>query len=168
MHKSSFNSMAELALQYQGEIPAGARVLDVGGRNENGSYSDIFDGYQYQTLDIEPPADIIVRPGEPWGFGTNARFDVVISGQCLEHDPRFWVTLAEMGKVTKSNGFVFIIVPSAGPIHRYPVDCYRFLPDVGPVWAEIMGCRLLSVKRSDDNESPRWNDLVLAFRKLAP
>jgi len=49
-----------------------------------------------------------------------------------------------------------------GKIHRYPIDCYRFYPDVGPVWADIMDSELLECYMTDN---ARWYDLVVIFRK---
>ena len=41
----------------------------------------------------------------------------------------FWVTFAEMARVVKAGGFVYISVPVNGPVHRHPMDCWRFYPD---------------------------------------
>ena len=47
----------------------------------------------------------------------------------LEHCEFFWRAFEEVIRVVKDDGFVFLIAPSAGPEHRYPVDCYRFYAD---------------------------------------
>jgi SAM-dependent methyltransferase len=38
-------------------------------------------------------------------------FDVVVSNATLEHDPRFWLTLAEMRRVLRPGGLLLIGVP---------------------------------------------------------
>ena len=41
----------------------------------------------------------------------DARFDAVLCNSVLEHEPRFWLALAEIRRVTKSGGLVVIGVP---------------------------------------------------------
>lgn len=47
--------------------------------------------------------------------------------------------------------------PSAGPVHRYPVDCHRFHPDAYHALAKWAGCHAIEVFH--DVRGP-WNDLV--------
>ena len=56
-------------------------------------------------------------------------FDIVISGQCLEHVRRPWVLVKEMARVLKRGGWMFVVAPFMWHVHRYPLDCWRFLPD---------------------------------------
>lgn len=44
------------------------------------------------------------------GFA-DASFGAVLCNSTLEHDPRFWLTLAEIRRITKPGGFVAIGVP---------------------------------------------------------
>jgi SAM-dependent methyltransferase len=55
--------------------------------------------------------------------------DIVISRQMLEHCEFFWLALQEMVSTLRPGGFIFLIAPSSGAEHRYPVDCYRFYPN---------------------------------------
>lgn len=41
----------------------------------------------------------------------DARFDLVLCNATLEHDARFWLTVAEMQRVTKRGGLIIIGVP---------------------------------------------------------
>ena len=56
-------------------------------------------------------------------------FDVVISGQCIEHveDTHAWIK--EVARVVKKGGIVCVIGPWSCPEHRYPLDCWRIFPD---------------------------------------
>lgn len=71
----------------------------------------------------------------PWA---NGAFDVVVSNATLEHSPRFWLAAAEMARVLKPGGLMAVGVPAfvegaaVFPVHRYPVDCYRFGVDAVP------------------------------------
>jgi SAM-dependent methyltransferase len=141
-------------------VPAGARVLDVGGADVgNGSYRKLFEDCEYQSLDFQN-ADIVVN-SYVWPL-EDASFDAVISGQTFEHDPKFWITMHNISRVLKPGGCVILIVPSAGPVHRYPVDCYRFYPDSMKALAEWAQLALVDTVWTHD--SP-WHDLGAVFRK---
>ena len=88
--------------------------------------------------------------------------DIVLSGQMLEHCEFFWKAFREMVRVLNKDGFLFLIAPSAGPIHRHPVDCCRFHPDGFKALAEYAGCRLVRVW--SDERGP-WNDVIGVFSK---
>lgn len=153
MHQSSYVLMGKLFRLY---IESGATVLDVGGANINGSYKQIVKDMQcdYKTLDFEN-ADYIVK-GYKWDI---PQFDVIISGQTLEHDPFFWRTLRNMAKTARK--YVIIIVPSKGNYHPYPVDCYRFMPDCDKAFAKIMNMKLIETVW---NGSGDWGDLGMVFK----
>ena len=107
-------------------------ILDVGSYDVNGTSKDIFDysNWKYTGMDIKegPNVDVIYDNNGVFPFDDNI-FDVVVSSNTFEHDPKFWITFSEMVRVAKNNAFIFIDTPSAGPVHRYPVDCWRFYPD---------------------------------------
>lgn len=155
MHASSFELMRDL----RGCIPAGSRVLDVGGADVNGSYRQLFQDCGYVSLDFAR-ADIVVT-GHEWPIDDGA-FDAVVSGQTLEHDERFWLTLQNIARVLCPGGHAILIVPSHGHIHRHPVDCYRFLPDSMRAFARWTGLELLGTRH---DPSSHWGDLAGVFRK---
>jgi tetratricopeptide (TPR) repeat protein len=140
-------------------------VLDVGGMDVNGSYRAMFSHpcVRYVATDMEsgPGVDHVqVHPYKlPFPDGS---FDVVLSGQTFEHCPRFWDLAVEMRRVLKQEGVMALICPSSGPIHRYPVDCYRFLPDSMAAVAEHAGLALLETEYVD---TPPWNDVVGIMKK---
>ena len=80
-------------------------VLDVGSYNVNGCYKEIFTarGCRYLGLDMEagPNVDLIPDCVYEWKELEDDQFDVVISGQALEHIEFFWITVSEMVRVTK-------------------------------------------------------------------
>jgi SAM-dependent methyltransferase len=107
------------------------QVLDVGSYNVNGCYRELFLDHDYTGLDIMagPNVDIIVANPYAWNELGHATFDVVISGQCLEHVEFPWLTMQEIKRCLRPGGICCIIVPSNGYEHRHPIDCYRFFPD---------------------------------------
>ena len=121
MHVTAYKNCAEFAHKY---CHKGMRVLDVGSMNVNGTVKPIFEGCDYVGMDIEEGSNVDVVQ-EPWVFPfKDNSFDCVVSTSCLEHDPKFWVTVKEMMRVSK--GLIYINVPSAQSYHAYPVpwrDC---------------------------------------------
>ena len=108
-------------------------VLDVGSYDVNGCYKKLFEPYQfnYIGLDMEkgPNVDLVPLSPYKWKELKNDSFDVVISGQALEHIEFFWITVSEIIRVTKEGGLICIIAPNGFGEHRYPVDCWRFFTD---------------------------------------
>jgi SAM-dependent methyltransferase len=139
-------------------------VIDIGGAAVNGSYRNIFnDTAEFIGLDLQPGPGVDVALDDPYILPfLDGSIDIVISGQMLEHCAQFWRLFTEIARVLKLNGVVFMIAPSAGPIHRYPVDCYRFYPDSYRALADWSGLRLVDCWL--DERGP-WRDLVGVFQK---
>jgi SAM-dependent methyltransferase len=119
-------------------------ILDVGSLDVNGSlrpYAQEEFGYiGVDQVDGPGVNQVLEDPHKlpfPDGF-----FDLVVSTSCLEHDPMFWLTFAEMARVVKPGGFVYISAPSNGPYHGHPGDCWRFYADAPKAladWAKHCG-----------------------------
>jgi SAM-dependent methyltransferase len=122
------------------------RILDVGGADVNGSYRPLFDhpGWSYTSADLDKDVsvDVVLTDPEHLPFDDGS-YDVVISGNTFEHAPTFWRLFAEMVRVCATDGVTIVSAPSAGPIHRFPVDCYRFLPDAYQALADEVGVHLV-------------------------
>jgi SAM-dependent methyltransferase len=56
-------------------------------------------------------------------------YDVVLSGQVIEHVPRIWVWIKEVARVCKPGGVVITISPTSWPYHEAPIDCWRTYPE---------------------------------------
>lgn len=75
-----------------------------------------------------PNVDIVISDPYNWGLPSSS-YDVIISGQCLEHVEMPWLWIKEAERVCKPGGFMILIAPWSCGQHRYPVDCWRILPD---------------------------------------
>ncbi len=138
-------------------------VLDVGGANVNGSYADIFslEKFNYIAADIAASEGVDVVLSDPYKLPfADHSVDIIISGQAFEHVEYFWLLFEEMSRVLAQDGWLFLIAPSAGPIHQYPVDCYRFYPDA--FYALARYAKLATVDVRLDERGP-WRDLVGVF-----
>lgn len=107
-------------------------VLDVGSLDVNGSYRELIEGmgWQYTGLDVRPGRNVDVVSDDPFcfPFRTNM-FDVVISGSTMEHVTRPWLWVPELARVVRPGGLLAIVTHWSFEEHRYPLDCYRYLPD---------------------------------------
>lgn len=162
MHVSSMENMQRCIKWYLPERPL--KVIDTGSLDVNGSYRSLFpDGTNYIGLDLEAGKGVDVILEDPYKLPfEDDSIDVVVSGQMLEHCPHFWRVFEEIKRVLRPEGLAFVIAPSAGHIHRYPVDCYRFHPDAYRAMADWSGLRLVHCWR--DPRGP-WRDLVGVFQK---
>lgn len=129
MHTDSLNLMREL-LAAHGTNGNGRRMYDVGSQDINGTYRSLVEahGWNYTGLDIEPAknVDVVISENGPWVLGG---VDLVISGQCLEHTKWPWKWAENVASLLNPGGTLILIAPSMWPQHRYPVDCWRVLPD---------------------------------------
>jgi len=169
MHKSSILRMKWFVDHYASTIPKSEiRVLDVGSYDVNGSYRHLFTDkkFKYTGLDMEagPNVDIVLKNPYDWDTIATDSFDVVISGQALEHIEFFWVTMSEMTRVLKKDGMLCLIAPNGFSEHRYPVDCYRFFTDGMIALARFVSLELL---HAHTNCAPSANDIDWYSEKRA-
>lgn len=154
----------------------GAKVLDVGSYDVNGSYKQLFDGLniRYVGLDIEsgPNVDVVMESPYSWDNLEDDEFDYIISGQAFEHIEYPWLTIKEIYKKLKIGGVVCIIAPNSAPEHKYPFDCYRYYADGFRALANWAGLTVLDVSVAgipSRDVSPEWdyrdNDVCLIAMK---
>ena len=147
------------------------KILDVGSFDKTGDYNYGMvlneKNWTYHGLDLKEGnnVDIIVENPYDWQEIESESYDVVITGQALEHIEFFWLTLEQMNRVLKPGGFCCIIVPSAGPVHRNPYDCYRFQDDGVKALAEYIKLRVIEYGTTDASNSNPWFDSYVIARK---
>ena len=166
MHKTAFDNAAKFRTDHVKQ--SGLKVLDVGSLDVSnqskkyGSLRELFFDCEYVGMDICPGKNVdVVLEGKTFPFDDEI-FDVIVSTSCFEHDTTFWITFSEMVRVLKKGGLIYLNAPSAGYVHRYPVDCYRFYPDFANGLAEWQKLELLE-QYIDQNCF--WKNNVGVFRK---
>lgn len=175
MHGSSMFRMQRLVAEYLASWHGRPlRILEVGSCDVNGTYRALFEdpAWEYVGLDAAPGPSVDVVPRQPyrWPEVRRESFDVVLSGQTFEHVRFPWVTMLEVERVLRRGGLFFLIVPSSGPEHRFPIDCWRFYPD-GLValahWADLDVIDAVTYWEAEgwDDDSDDWRDSVLVARK---
>ncbi len=112
---------------------AGARVLEVGSLNINGTVRGLFKDCDYVGADLKlGPGVDVAKPGQVLDFATGS-FDTVISAECLEHNP-FWVeTLANMLRMLRPGGLMMFSCATTG---RKEHGTTRSSPEASPFTVE--------------------------------
>ena len=167
MHKSSYDNMQIFVDKYL-QTFENIRILDIGSYDVNGTYKPLFNklGWEYIGLDIEKGKNVDIVVGDIYNWKKEVQsdsFDVVISGQAFEHIEYIWLTMQEIARSMKPGGICCIIAPSAGPAHKYPVDCWRFYADGFKALAKY--AKLDVVQVYVDKKAPVWRDCVLIAKK---
>lgn len=84
-------------------------------------FSEEFIGFDIEKTEA---TDVV---GLNWNLPfEDSRFDALLCTQVLEHTARISDTVAEIRRVVKDDGFVFVSAPLAYPEHGAPFDYYRF------------------------------------------
>jgi SAM-dependent methyltransferase len=173
VHEGSFEKMRAVRNAYLTPGDKPIRVLDIGSAGGH-TYRDLFStsDFHYTGLDIEAGHNVDLVPDDPFCWDIEAEsFDVVISGQTFEHNPFFWITAAEIARVLTQGGLTSIIAPSAGKVHRFPLDCWRFYPDS---WSALCAYVGLDIEESFIEEpapdlpiggAKQWHDALMVARK---
>ena len=155
----------DLALKHF-KMPPNPMVLDVGGRKH--SYVEHFPACEYRIADIrdgDGVTDVMAGPFElPF---PDDYFDVVVSGQMLEHCANPFRSVAEMKRVMKSGSYIILIAPSAGPRHDVQ-DGWRFMDDAFQFIAADIGLNTIADwidRDAPDQRSRQWSDHVFVGSK---
>lgn len=164
MHENSKLLFARHALPL---FTAATKVLEVGPDGVPSTYCTM----ARHALGTRAPAvwdtvDLAARPGMTHAARSdyefpiaNGAYDLVLSGQVLEHVKKPWRWLPEVARVCRPGGHVVTINPVSWPYHEAPVDCWRIYPEGTRALYEEAGLEVVEVlwgsleKRS---LLPRW------------
>jgi hypothetical protein len=149
VHDNSLRLMRECLARH---APPRGRCYDVGSGDKNGTYRPLVEerGLVYQGLDIAsgPNVDIVVPEHEFWCLPPA---ELVISGQCLEHTRRPWHWIHQVTELLLPGAPLVVIAPWRWMIHRYPLDCWRILPDGLAVLFDDAGLETLTLGTSEND-----------------
>jgi SAM-dependent methyltransferase len=121
----------EFVREVAAALPPGTRLADVGAGDA--PYRELFAHLDYVTVDwehsVHPGArrvDIVASAERiPVADGS---FDAVLSTQVLEHVAEPVSVLAELRRILRPGGRLFLTVPLAWELHEQPFDFYRYTP----------------------------------------
>jgi SAM-dependent methyltransferase len=129
MHANSKLIFEKYATQY---FPSGARVLEIGPDGFPSAYRAKVDrgGLSWDTIDIFQNPSLTYVAASEYSFPiADETYDVVLSGQVIEHVRKIWVWMREVARVCKTGGTVITINPVSWPYHEAPIDCWRAYPE---------------------------------------
>ena len=148
------------------------KILDIGSFDKDGNYNYGLilneKKWTYHGLDLKQGnnIDIVVENAYDWEDEIeDETYDLVISGQAFEHIEFFWLTLEQVKRVLKPGGLFFLIVPSTGPVHKNPYDCYRFNENAMKAMAKYINFRVIEYGTNFDKISDPWYDTFLVAKK---
>lgn len=109
------------------------KVLEVGSLDINGGIKQFFDSAtEYIGIDMMAGngVDKVLEAHDILKVWKPSTFNTVLCLEMLEHDDAPWITIENLTKVLKKNGYLIITTPTFGfPIHRYPKDYFRYGED---------------------------------------
>ena len=117
--------MAYFRDKYLTKMP-NASILDVGSRQigKHRTYRILFPKpYRYCGMDTVKGKNVNIIGFE----NITQQYDVLISGQTMEHVKRPWEWLKSLVQYFKF--YICIIAPNTWKEHKYPIDTYRYFPD---------------------------------------
>ena len=160
MHENSMEMMRDFIKEYV--LESHQSVADVGSlvvNGQNDSYRSLFMEHDYTGIDIVAGRNVDIVVGQyKWSQLKDETYDIVVSGQMLEHCKRFWIVTKEMKRILKRGGLMCIIAPWRASKHKFPVDCWRFMPDGMVDIGEWLNMAVLKTVRKKD-------DCIGIFRK---
>jgi len=137
MHPSVFEETRDILAKYK-LLPVD--VVDVGSLDVNGTYKDLFPDCQYTGVDVTsgPNVDLLM-PNEFEIPLYNSTAGLVVCGSCLEHCRNPHRLVEEIFRVLRPGGWALLNAPMHWREHRYPLDCFRILPDGMAAMLELAG-----------------------------
>lgn len=150
MHTNSKLLFQKYAIEH---FRPGCRVLEIGPNKIPSDYQQLV-GSQcaaWDTLDMTDNPGLTYRTQSEYSFPiADSAYDVVVSGQVLEHVRKIWTWMREVARVCKPGGVVITVSPVSWPYHEAPHDCWRVYPE---------GMRALYEEASLDVLMSNWESL---------
>ena len=175
MHPGSLKNMEWMVEKLAPYLEKENDILDLGGGGKlERSYKDVWEKYtkNYYVADIVDAPSVTHFMKQKYRIpAENETFDVVVSGQCLEHVANPFRMFDEMCRVLKTSGIIVIIVPSAGPRHDVK-DHWRFMDDAFEGIVEDSKYEIKVIEdyidtfHSGDQRSGKWRDHIFVGQKL--
>jgi SAM-dependent methyltransferase len=175
MHESALDKfhvfvrwyLASYAGQPLDVLDVGSRVIGTGSASHRSTI--LANHWSYFGIDLEAGdnVDLVLADGYDWKEIDDDRYDVVLCSQVLEHARFPWRLTQEIARVLRPRGLALLIAPSAGHVHRYPEDCFRYFPDGLPALAAAAGLQIVEshVQQRPVYRSNIWLDAMAVAQK---
>lgn len=130
MHLNSEELLKRYGLSY---FKNSIKVLEIGPAGIPSAYQKLVNNstIEWHTLDLDetfPGLTYVAK--EEYHYPINDQsYDLIISGQVIEHVKKIWLWIPELKRILKKGGVIIIINPISWPYHEFPVDCWRIYPE---------------------------------------
>ena len=134
MHENSLTLLRDFVNRFLDRSQP-LKIADVGSFDINGTYRPCFvcPQWSYTGFDVRPGPNVDVVLASPEYWATPAEhleaYDVVVSGQVMEHVRRPWRWIRNVASLCKPGGLIWVSAPNTEVYHEHPVDCWRVWPD---------------------------------------
>ena len=105
----------------------GMKILEIGPARPSCYEEEINQAPKWETLDWGHSTHKLVGEYD-FGLPDNI-YDLVISGQVIEHVRKIWKWMPEVARVCKPGGIVITVNPVSWRYHTAPYDCWRIYPE---------------------------------------
>ena len=160
MHPNSTLLCQKYATDY---FRDGMRVLEIGPDGFPSTYRQLVaeKKLSWETLDLYRDDRLTYTALSEYAFPiADNSYDLVISGQVIEHVRKIWVWMKEVARVCRVGGIVITVNPVSWPYHEAPIDCWRAFPE---------GMRALYEDSSLDVILSEWGSLeATGYRRRLP
>jgi SAM-dependent methyltransferase len=139
-------------------IGPNSRLLEVGPDSFPSSYQQLVDDrtITWDTLDLYDSEKLTYPKASEYVFPVpDEAYDVVLTGQVIEHVRKIWLWILELERVCKKGGYVIIINPVSWIFHEWPVDCWRIYPEGMKALLEDTNLRIIDC-RFESLETPGY------------
>jgi SAM-dependent methyltransferase len=178
MHTNTKLIFAKYGRQF---FRSGFRVLEIGPDAFPSSYAQIVNNpaVVWETTDVADWPQLTYPNAGEYSFPIPENtYDLVLTGQVIEHVKKIWIWVKELDRVCKPGGYVIIINPVSWHFHQVPVDCWRIYPDGMRALLEDTSLRIIDsrfeslelpgYKRYLPGVSPEWQTPKLRlFNRIA-
>ena len=112
MHDETHHCLATVRDAFP-EFFSGVSVFEIGSLDVNGSVRNFFQATDYVGVDlVQGPGVDVVGQGEE--VRLNREFDVAVSTECLEHNPKYMETFENMVRHVRPGGMVLFTCATTG------------------------------------------------------
>ncbi|QBR71270.1 hypothetical protein CU048_08215 [Beijerinckiaceae bacterium] len=145
MHRNSCLILEKYGKEF---FAPGCSVLEIGASGPPSDYQKLFGAKAAKWDTLEIGSDFAIPPTyvskDEYNFPVPSdAYDVVISGQVIEHVRKIWRWFPELARICKPGGVVITINPVSWHYHEAPVDCWRIYPEGMKALAEDAGLEVL-------------------------
>ena len=131
MHTNSKLLFLKYARKY---FRPGTKVLEIGPDAVPSTYQRAVGdtSIAWHTIDLQKDPSLTYCASSEYEFPLESgTYDIVLSGQVIEHVRQIWVWIRELARVCKEGGLVVTVNPVSWPYHDSPgvPDCWRAFPE---------------------------------------